>query len=88
MGNISMVNIKKNNKELLVFKAIFKSKEIDLLMSPYLDVFEVEASVPLKEGDKLSDLICPHCKTSLVTDELRCEECDTKVAKLIITAYS
>jgi glutamate synthase (NADPH/NADH) small chain len=57
-------------------------------MSPYLDVFEMEVSVPIKEGEKLSDLICPHCKSSLITDERRCEDCDSEVAKLIITAYS
>ncbi len=81
-------NVKKDDQELLVFKAKFKNREIDLLMSPYLDVFEVEASVPLKEGDELSDLICPHCGKSLVTDERKCEECQTKVAKIVITAYS
>ncbi len=81
-------NVKKDNKELLVFKAKFKKQDIDILMSPYLDVFEVEASVPLNEGDKLSDLICPHCLKSLITEEMKCDECNTKVAKLIITAYS
>jgi glutamate synthase (NADPH/NADH) small chain len=81
-------NIKEKGKELLFFKAKFKGKEIDLKMSPYLDVFEMEVSVPIKEGEKLSDLICPHCKSSLITDERRCEDCDSEVAKLIITAYS
>jgi glutamate synthase (NADPH/NADH) small chain len=81
-------NIKEKGKELLLFKAKFKGEEIDLRMSPYLDVFEIEASVPIKEGEKLSDLICPHCKSSLITDERKCEDCDSAVAKLIITAYS
>ncbi len=81
-------NIKKDNKELLFFKAKFKKQDIDILMSPYLDVFEVETSEPLKEGDELSDLICPHCQKSLVTEERKCDECNTSVAKLIITAYS
>jgi glutamate synthase (NADPH/NADH) small chain len=81
-------NIKEKGKELLLFKAKFKGEEIDLRMSPYLDVFEIEASVPIKEGEILSDLICPHCKSSLITDERKCEDCDSKVAKLIITAYS
>ena len=81
-------NIKEKGKELLLFKAKFKREDIDLRMSPYLDVFEIEASVPIKEGEILSDLICPHCKSSLITDERKCEDCDSKVAKLIITAYS
>lgn len=81
-------NIKEKGKELLLFKAKFKGEDIDLRMSPYLDVFEIEASVPIKEGEILSDLICPHCKSSLITDERKCEDCDSKVAKLIITAYS
>lgn len=81
-------NVKKDGQEVLVFKGIFQKKEIEIKMSPYLDVFEVEASYPLKSSDELSDLLCPHCGTSLVTDERKCDECDSKVAKLIITAYS
>ena len=81
-------NVKREGKELLVFKAIFKKQEIDLIMSPYLDVFEMEASVPIQDGDKLSDLICPRCKSSLVNKEKTCDECGSNVAKLIITAYS
>jgi glutamate synthase (NADPH) small chain len=81
-------NVNKDGKELLVFKAKFNDQDIDIRMSPYLDVFEVEASVPIKEGDVLSDLICPHCHNSLVTKDKKCDECSAPVAKLIITAYS
>ena len=81
-------NVKEKDKEILAFKAKYKGKEIELNISPYLDVFEVEASVPIKEGDKLTDLICPHCQTSLITDERKCEECDSLVARLVISAYS
>ena len=81
-------NVKREGKELLVFKAIFKKQEIELLMSPYLDVFEMETSVPIQNGEKLSDLICSRCKSSLVIKERTCDECGSSVAKLIITAHS
>ena len=81
-------NKQEKGKEILLFIAKYKGKEIELRMSPYLDVFEVESSVPIEEGENLDDLICPHCHQSLVTDERKCDECGSGVGELIISAYS
>ena len=81
-------NKNENGSQILLFHAIFNGQNMDLKMSPYLDVFEVESSIPINEGDNLEDLICPHCHTSLVTQEQTCDECGSKVGKLIISAYS
>lgn len=61
---------------------------MDLSLSPYLDVFEVESSLPIEKDDTLDDLICPHCKKSVVDLARPCEECGSHTAKVIISAYS
>ncbi len=77
-----------NGEKQIVFDAIYKGKEISLKLSPYLDVFEVEASVPIKKGDILDDLICPVCKKSLVDHDTHCGECGSEVGEIIISADS
>lgn len=82
------LNVKEKESEYILFKAIYKSEELDLKLSSYLEEFTIDASESIIEGDKLSDLICPHCKNSLVTAEKVCEECGSQVGKIIISAYS
>lgn len=75
-----------DGEKQIIFNAIYKGKEISLKLSPYLDVFEVEASTPIKKGDILDDLICPVCKKSLVDHDAHCGECGSAVGEIIITA--
>lgn len=82
------LNVISPDKNLLVFNAKYKGKEIELTLSPYLDVFEVESSVEISEGEVLEDLNCPKCKTSLIDSETSCGECNNTVAKVIISAQS
>jgi glutamate synthase (NADPH/NADH) small chain len=81
-------NVEKKDVKQLVFKAIFKGQEIDLVLSPYLDVFEIETSVPIGEGEVLDDLMCPACQKSLVSQDTKCGECGSPVAHVIISALS
>jgi len=81
-------NVEKKELKQLIFKAVFKGQEIDIILSPYLDVFDVETSVPVQEGEVLDDLICPHCKKSLVSQETKCGECGSPIAHVIISALS
>lgn len=81
-------NIEKKDLKQLFFKAVFKGQEIDVVLSPYLDVFEIETSIPINEGEVLNDLICPHCKKSLISKDTICGECGTTVAYVIISALS
>ncbi len=81
------------NKEVrgektLNFKAIYKSQEMDLILSPYLDVFEISTSIPLQKDDLIEDLICPTCKKSIVNKEIKCGECGSAVGEVIISAFS
>ena len=61
---------------------------MDLSLSPYLDVFESTTSHEVKEGDLLSDLLCPSCNKSLISKEIKCGECGSDVAGVIISAAS
>jgi uncharacterized CHY-type Zn-finger protein len=62
-------NYERKDDKYIVFKSIYKGQEAELKLSPYLDVFDVESSVPIDENDKLDDLICPKCKKSLIVKE-------------------
>jgi len=55
-------NVETKEEKSIIFKAKYKGEEIDLKLSPYLDVFDVETSIPVKEGDELDDVLCPKCK--------------------------
>jgi len=81
-------NVEKKDHKVLNYKAVFKGQPIDLLLSPYLDVFEIESSVPINKDEVLDDLICPHCGKSLRTSELNCGLCGSPVGKIIISAAS
>jgi len=81
-------NVEKKEVKQLNFKAVYKGQEITVSLSPYLDVFEIETSVPINEGEVLDDLICPHCNKSLINKEMVCGECGNTVAQVIISALS
>lgn len=82
------LNTEKKNVRQIEFKSKYKGDEIDLILSPYLDVFEVETSVSIKEGDLLDDVMCPHCGKSLIHKEIPCGECGSPVAEVIVSAAS
>ncbi len=81
-------NRKEKEMDRLKFIGIYKGEEFDLTLSAYLDVFEAQASIPLKEGMILDDCKCPHCKKSLVIPEKKCGECGSAVGEVIISAFS
>ena len=81
-------NVEKKDTNQLEFKAIYKGKEMELKLSPYLDVFEIESSVDIKEDEVLDDIFCPHCNKSLLNKETACGECGSPVGEVIISALS
>lgn len=81
-------NVEKKDLKQVIFKAVYKGQEIDLILSPYLDVFDKDSSVPVQSGEVLDDVICPFCKKSLVSKETTCGECGLPVAGVIISALS
>jgi len=81
-------NVEKKEEKSIIFKAKYKGQEMDLKLSPYLDVFDVETSVPIKEGDTLDDVICPKCKKSIIKKSVKCGECGSDVGEVLISALS
>ncbi|MEN8224591.1 MAG: NADPH-dependent glutamate synthase [Bacteroidota bacterium] len=81
-------NTEKKDVKQIEFKAKYKGEEIDLILSPYLDVFEVDTSVSINEGDQVDDILCPHCKKSLIHKDIPCGECGSPVAEVIVSAAS
>jgi len=79
---------KKGTEDYLLFKAGYDDKEFDLKLSPYLDVFEVKSSIPLKEGTVLSYIKCPHCGHNLLKEGVKCKECGSPTAEVIVSAFS
>ena len=77
-----------HGEKTLHFDAVHKGKPMELILSPYLDVFEVQASIELQESAVLDDLLCPKCKKSLVNKEVPCGECGSPVGEVIISAFS
>lgn len=81
-------NVEKKEEKSIDFKAKYKGEEIDLRLSPYLDVFEVETSKSIDKGDSVDDLICPKCHKSLINKNLNCGECGSEVGEVLISAAS
>ena len=81
-------NIEKKEEKSIVFKAKYKKQDIDLKLSPYLDVFEIETSIPINNGDALDDLICPKCNKSIINKDISCGDCGSKVGEVMISALS
>ena len=81
-------NIEKKEEKSILFNARHNNQDVDLKLSPYLDVFEIETSLPFKEGDVLDDLVCPKCKTSIVNKKVPCGDCGSNVGEVMISALS
>lgn len=81
-------NYERKDVKYIEFKAVYKGENIELKLSPYLDVFDIESSIPIEMEDRLDDLLCPRCKKSLIVDTKVCGECGSPVAEMIITAFS
>jgi glutamate synthase (NADPH) small chain len=81
-------NVDTKDSKTLRFKAKYRGKEIDLTLSPYLDVFEIQTSIPIGSEERLEDIMCPKCKKSLVNKEVSCGECGSNVGEVIVSAHS
>lgn len=81
-------NTENKDERRVIFKATFKGREMELTLSPYLDVFESTTSLEMEEGELLDDLLCPYCNKSLVSKDIKCGECGSEVGQVIISAAS
>ncbi|MFH1143033.1 MAG: hypothetical protein V1774_00645 [Candidatus Eisenbacteria bacterium] len=58
----------------------------ELLLSARFNVFEQQATIPLGAGDEVRDVLCPHCRTSLLDPEQRCEYCGARAMRIRVSA--
>lgn len=81
-------NVKDKDNDVLIYKGRINGEDLEIKLSPYLDVFEVETSKPLEQDAVLDDLLCPSCGQSLIDPDTVCGECGSKVGKITISAFS
>lgn len=61
-------------------------EEGELRLSVRFNVFDQEATIPLKAGDQVRDLRCPRCEASLLDESRRCDFCGSRAVRIRITA--
>jgi ssDNA-binding Zn-finger/Zn-ribbon topoisomerase 1 len=61
-------------------------KEGNLALSPYLNVFTHCSTIEIPEGEQVKDLLCPHCRHSLLAQEQNCERCGSRTARITVSA--
>lgn len=57
-----------------------------LWLNPSLDNPEISTDIPMSIDEIHQDIICPHCKSTLVESDKPCESCGSHVAKLTVSA--
>ena len=60
--------------------------EGELKLSPRFNVFDKQATMPMRAGDQMRDLRCPRCRVSLIDPVQACERCGAKTVKIKIAA--
>lgn len=81
-------NVERQDEKKIKLNAIYENQDIELELSPYLDVFDIDLSADIAEGKLIDDLICPHCKTSLINKDVSCGDCNSKVGEVTLSAAS
>ena len=55
-----------------------------LELSPVLNHYEQSTDIQLPDGQEAKELLCPHCKQSLVAEDRTCDLCSSHVASFQI----
>ena len=89
--SVLLLQLMHSNKTLikdgtLKFKVDRKGETGFLELSPYLNVFTSRSTLFLKEGENIGDIKCFHCDTSLADKDQKCEECNSDVARIHLSA--
>lgn len=82
------MNHDEKEEKYILINVTFRGEKGYIKLSPYLNIFELESNLPIKEGDIVDDMTCPHCGKSFIVNTM-CEECKTAhVAQFIVSAFS
>ncbi|HUT81953.1 MAG TPA: hypothetical protein VMZ29_12185 [Candidatus Bathyarchaeia archaeon] len=75
--------------DAIILKVTKNSGEKGFLkLSPILNVFTNESTFYIPEGEAVKDIQCPHCNTSLLLDDGKCELCGSKIVEISVAALS
>lgn len=80
---------KKSNieKGSAIFRIVNGNDEAGYLMlSPYLNVFTSKSTVYIPEGAVINDIQCPQCKTTLLSEETKCKDCEAPAVGVSLAA--
>jgi uncharacterized OB-fold protein len=72
--------------EILKLRITTGGKSGILMLSPFMNVFTSESTIFLQEDKPVTDIACPNCEQSLISNEMVCEFCGSPVAKIFISA--
>lgn len=59
-----------------------------LFLDPHLNSFSHKSTIELPDGEEVSDLICPHCRHTLILDDIACKKCEAKTASFKVSAMT
>ncbi len=72
---------------LVRLKINSKDNEIGYIMlSPYLNIFTSISTIFLHEDKVINDILCPSCDVSIIEEVIKCEKCNSPVAKINVVA--
>ena len=49
-------NVERKHEKSLIFNGKYKDQDLILKLSPFLDIFDIKLSIPMKKGNVLDDL--------------------------------
>jgi hypothetical protein len=55
-----------------------------LMLSPYLNIFTSRSTIRIPEDEFIGDIKCFHCDQTLILNDLKCEECGSEVARVVV----
>lgn len=72
-----------------IFRIINENNETGYLMlSPYLNLFTNESTIFIPEAAVVKDIQCPNCKTSLLSKDKTCEDCESQAVEISVAALT
>ena len=78
--------IEQNTLDFIVLSK--RKKEGRLSLSPYLNVFTHRSTIEIPEGEEVRDILCPHCRHSLMEPARKCARCHSRTARVTVSAMS
>ncbi|MGA1873350.1 MAG: hypothetical protein ACMUHY_06730 [Thermoplasmatota archaeon] len=77
-----------DNDELVLTIRENDGESGNLLLSPYLNVFNHKSTIRIPRRSEAKDVSCPHCSKTLIIDDRECHDCGARVIKFEVEAVS